>query len=134
MTLGDKDRIIDVLQENITTILTQGSEKSIDAINAQLERLQNELLKQANARKDYTAIADEIDRLRELKQNAMAQNAENEGLKQRITEMQDFLTEQTAEVERYDEGLVRRMIQKVTVYEDKFTVEFKSGTSVDVDR
>jgi len=28
--------------------------------------------------------------------------------------------------------LVRRLIEKVTVYEDKFTVEFKSGVTVDV--
>jgi len=26
------------------------------------------------------------------------------------------------------------MVEKITVYEDKFTVEFKSGTSVDVER
>ena len=32
----------------------------------------------------YNDLADEIDRLRELKQNAMAENAEIEGLKQRI--------------------------------------------------
>ncbi len=32
----------------------------------------------------------------------------------------------------YDEPLVRRLIEKVTVYEDKFTVEFKSGVTVDV--
>ena len=28
--------------------------------------------------------------------------------------------------------LVRRLIEKVIVYEDKFTVEFKSGVAVDV--
>ncbi len=33
----------------------------------------------------------------------------------------------------YDEQLVWRLIEKVTVYEDKFTVEFKSGLTVDVD-
>ncbi|NLX93748.1 MAG: integrase, partial [Clostridiales bacterium] len=33
---------------------------------------------------------------------------------------------------KYDEQLVRRLIEKVTVYEDKFTVEFKSGLTVDV--
>ena len=27
---------------------------------------------------------------------------------------------------------IRRLIEKVTVYEDKFTVEFKSGLTVDV--
>ena len=33
----------------------------------------------------------------------------------------------------YNEPFVRRLIEKVTVYEDKFTVEFKSGVTVDVD-
>lgn len=33
----------------------------------------------------------------------------------------------------YDEQLIRRLIEKVTVYEDKFTVEFKSGVTVDVE-
>ena len=64
----------------------------------------------------------------------MVENAEREGLKQRIVEMQQFLAEQTEQIEEYDETLVRRMIEKITVYEDRFTVEFKSGTSVDVKR
>jgi site-specific DNA recombinase len=64
----------------------------------------------------------------------MAENAVREGLKQRIAEMQQFLAEQTDEIKEYDEALVRRMIEKITVHEDRFTVEFKSGTSVDVER
>ena len=48
--------------------------------------------------------------------------------------MQQFLAEQTRQIETYDETLVRRMIEKITVYEDKFTIEFKSGTSVEVER
>lgn len=34
----------------------------------------------------------------------------------------------------YDEQLVRRLIEKVTVYEDKAVVEFKSGLETDVKR
>ena len=64
----------------------------------------------------------------------MAESAEREGLKQRIAEMQEFLAEQKEQIEEYDESLVRRMVEKVTVYEKKFSVEFKSGTSVDVKR
>lgn len=48
--------------------------------------------------------------------------------------MKTFLAEQAEKIEEYDEALVRRMIEKITVYEDKFTVEFKSGTSVNVER
>ena len=57
-----------------------------------------------------------------------------EGMKQRIAEMQQFLAGQIEQIEEYDEKLVRRMVEKITVYEDKFTVEFKSGTSVEVER
>lgn len=42
------------------------------------------------------------------------------------------LKEQPTAITEYDESLVRRLIEKVTVYEDKFIVEFKSGVTVDV--
>ena len=78
-------------------------------------------------------MADEIYRLRELKQNALAENAEREGKRQRIAEMTDFFNEQSCELEEYDEQLVRRLIEKVTVFHDKFAVEFKSGVEIDVE-
>ena len=53
-------------------------------------------------------------------------------LQKRITDMSAFLQEQPTALVQYNESLVRRLIEKVTVYEDKFTVEFKSGLKVDV--
>lgn len=47
--------------------------------------------------------------------------------------MSVFLREQPTAIAEYDELLVRRLVEKVTVYEDKFTVEFKSGMTADVD-
>lgn len=46
--------------------------------------------------------------------------------------MSTFLKKQPTALTTYDEQLVRRLIEKVTIYEDKFTVEFKSGVTVDV--
>ena len=46
--------------------------------------------------------------------------------------MTDFLNEQSYELEEYDEQLVRRLIEKVTVFDNKLTVEFKSGVESDV--
>lgn len=88
----------------------------------------------ANAKGNYDSIVDEIYRLREAKQNAQVEGAEREGMKQRISEMQQFLAEQTQEVTEYDEQLVRRLIEKITVYDEKVIVEFKSGTSMDIHR
>ncbi len=77
---------------------------------------------------------DEIYSLREAKQNAQVAGAEREGMKKRISEMQQFLDEQQQDITEYDEQLVRRLIEKITVYDERVTVEFKSGTSVDVRR
>jgi len=41
--------------------------------------------------------------------------------------MSTFLKEQPTTNTEYEEALVRRLIEKVSVHEDKFTVEFKSG-------
>jgi site-specific DNA recombinase len=51
----------------------------------------------------------------------------------RIADMSAFLQEQPTAITEYDEQLIRRLIEKVTVYEDKFTVEFKPGVTVDVE-
>lgn len=48
--------------------------------------------------------------------------------------MKDFLNNQNVEVLEYDEQLVRRLIERVTVYEEKLEVKFKSGMTVDVER
>ena len=114
--------------------LLHGDFLSIIMIDARLEELQKELLNVANAKGNYDSIVDEIYSLREAKQNAQVEGAEREGMKQRISEMQQFLAGQTQEVTEYDEQLVRRLIEKITVYDEKVIVEFKSGTSVDIHR
>ena len=68
-----------------------------------MEELQQQLFIQAKSNNDYEDVADEIYRLRELKQNALVENAEREGKRQRIAEMADFLNEQSCELEEYDE-------------------------------
>ena len=74
-----------------------------------MDALQNELLRLVNSKIDYNNVADEIYRLRELKQNTMAGNAEREEKRQRITEMTEFLKMQPIELLEYDEQLVRRL-------------------------
>ena len=51
----------------------------------------------------------------------------------RITALQDFIRSQPAELTEFDEVLVRRWFKQITVYEDHYTVELKSGLKVDID-
>ena len=131
--LASKDTFLSTLQANIETVLNEEHDKITNDIDVKLEELQNELLRLANSKTDYEEVAEEIYRLREQKQNALVENADREGKRQRIAEMSDFLNEQSCELEEYDEQLVRRLIEKVTVFHDKFAVEFKSGVEIDVE-
>ena len=90
LTLGDRESMMATLQENVEAVIRQEDEISSEGIEAKLLELQKELLKLTNSKKDYNSVADEIDRLRELKQNALVESAEREGLKQRIRQMREF--------------------------------------------
>lgn len=127
-----KDTFLPLLQANIESALGGSSEEAIAAIDQKLVELQKELLQLANAKKDYEPIAVEIDRLREEKQSIMVDDAEREGTRQRVQEMMEYLQEQSAEVTEYDEQLVRRLVEKITVFDEKFVVEFKAGEEVEI--
>lgn len=92
------------------------------------------LLKKANAKQNYDDLADEIEVLREQKHAVMVESAERESIKKRVAEMQQFLAEQKLEITEYDERLVRQLIEKITVYEDRFEVMFKSQITVEIKR
>ena len=46
--------------------------------------------------------------------------------------MEKMLDEMETAVTEYDESLVRKLIEKITVYDDHLTVEFKSGLETEV--
>jgi site-specific DNA recombinase len=131
--LCDKDHFLITLQKNIETVLESEKGQPLTNVDKRLAELQEELLKRTSARTDYEDVAEEIYRLREEKQKLQLEGAGRDEQKKRIADMSTFLREQPTALTQYDEPLVRRLIEKVTIYEDKFTVEFKSGVTVDVD-
>nr|WP_288829818.1 site-specific recombinase [uncultured Clostridium sp.] len=114
-------------------VLESENVSEVEEINHRLEELQKELLRLANTKRDYMEIADEIYNLRERRQNVLVEEAEQDGRRQRIEEVIVFLEEQRCQLLEYDERLVRKLIEKVTVYENRLTVEFKSGLEIDVE-
>lgn len=60
--------------------------------------------------------------------------AEQEEGKDRMKEIENFLTSESKELLEYDESLVRKYIKSIEIYEDRFNVTFKSGISVNINR
>ena len=117
---------------NIATVLSRKNDAAIEDIEVKIKDMQIHLLKLASAHADITQVTNEIYRLRDEKQKALVKNAGRDDLRKRIAEMSIFLRKQPTVIKEYDEKLVRRLIDKVTVYEDRFEVVFRSGVMVDV--
>ncbi len=128
------DSMMQILKDNIETALADDNSGEMEQLNLILKEKQNALVKLAHAKKDYTALADEIDILRDKKQKLLVQRAETEGVKKRIIELTDFLQDAPQELMEYDEGLVRKYIDQIKVYEDKFTVRFKAKVEIEIER
>ena len=95
--------------------------------------LQQELIQKAQSKEAYDEIADEIFRLRELRQQTTVDTAARDEQIKRINDLQDYIAQQTTHLTEFDESMVRRWIKQITVYEDHYTVELKFGLKVDID-
>ncbi len=127
---GQKDGFLTILKENIETVISETYNNIVSEIDKKLEELQKDLLRLANSKKDYNDIADEIYRLREERHRILTEEAGRKGSKQRLEELEQFLNEQSCELKEYDEQLVRKLIEKITVYDGRIDIEFRSGISI----
>lgn len=130
--VGQKSTVI----ANLETILEQTvicADEELAELDEKIKAVQLELVDRATSSEGYEDLARESDRLNEEKQKILVTLAEDKGRQEKKAELIDFLHEQTTEFEKFDDGLVRRLIEQITVHESgTFTVEFKSGTMVEV--
>ena len=82
----------------------------------------------------YDEIADEIFKLREQREKCTVDTAARDAQIARINELQDFIKQQPAHLEAFDEALVKRWLERIIVWENHFTVELKSGLKIDIER
>ena len=132
--LCQKDDFLQTLRANIATVVLQGDALSPEVIDERLSKLQKELLKKVNQKDDYDAIADEILRLQDQRRQAEVDSViKDEQIKQ-IRDLQDFVKSQPTTITEFDETLVSRLIANITVFDDHFTVDFKSGITIDIEK
>lgn len=130
--LAGGDNMIRILEENIHAIIGDTTEYKISEINTLLEEKQKELISLANKGKDFESLADEIEELREKRQTLLVEDASLSGENERINELIEFIRTNKYRTLLYDDTLVRKIIQNVTVYDDHFVICFKSGIEIEV--
>ena len=69
------------------------------------------------------ALGDQIDGLR----------AERGDLQERMNDMISFLDEMPTMLTEYSDAITRRLVEKITIYDEKIVVELKSGHQIEVE-
>ena len=77
-------------------------------------------------------MVEQIDAVRDDKQRLVLEEANNQDIRRQVDGIKAFLDEQQTEVIEYDEDLVRKVLERVTVYDDRLTIEFKSGIEIEI--
>lgn len=83
-------------------------------------------------RQEYGDLEKRIDELRSERQAFLLEDANNESVRRQLEMIEKFVKEQDGPVAEYDEALVRKLISKVTVHDDKMVFEFKSGLEIEI--
>ena len=131
--LREKETILPLLIENIyKSSLEEKTDDRIKEVDEQIKTLQHELLATASNKNAGDELGMEIRRLREEKQTIQAEDASRQDRKKRIDELIAFLEDLPCELTEYDEKFVKTLIEKITVFDNHFIVEFKSGIEIEI--
>ncbi len=128
-----KDSVLPLLKQNMISVTRGSIEAQLEEVDSEIRRKQQELLDAGSDQKKINEIGDAIVEFREERQAILSDEAARHELAEHAEELTSFLNGQTEAITEYSEALVRRLIEKITVYDEKLTVEFKSGLKIDVE-
>lgn len=131
-TISGRESFLPVLKENIETVLDPDGEAALDEIEAEYTAAQQELTTKALNNRKYDDLIKRIQELTDRKQEILLRKANQAAGQKRMKELMDFLEKQPKAITEFDEDLVRKLIEKITVYGSRLEVEFKAGIKVDV--
>ena len=132
--ISESSKLKEIIKENIEKVITGDGSNQIEEIDQEMLKVQEKLLKVANAKKDYTDLADKVEELRNEKEKILLTMAEEKNEQSRLMELEEFLKNQELEIESYDEDLVIKLVDKVVIYEERLKVIFKSGIEIYIEK
>lgn len=125
--------VIQAVQDNILAVIDNDTDVAVKDIDGRIQEKQQELLDAGQDQKKIDAIGDEILRLREERQATLTEAARKKGIQERLQDLAAFLEAQPAATTEYSDILVRRLIDTITVYDEKLVIEFKAGLKTEVE-
>ena len=128
-----RNTVISLLKTNIQETVFDDLETRIAAIDKQLAELQQQMIDNSGDNALVEELGLQMDDLRGDRQDILAEAAERTDLQARMNDMIAFLEEMPAAVTDYSEALTRRLVERITIFDEKIVVELKSGLQMEVE-
>ena len=131
--LGNSDEYLKKLKSNLKTAISLANPQSAEALAERMRQLQQELIDRTERHENYDDLAEEILRLRQLREQTVMDDVSKAEYQSRIKELQAFIQSQPSEITEFDEALVKKLLEKVTVHDDYLEFRFKSGVTISIE-
>lgn len=95
-------------RESTGTITVANQRSGVASADLNALQVQQELVKKANSKEAYDEIAEQIFELREKRKQAAMDTVQRDEQISRITDLQDFIKAQTADLTEFEDALVKR--------------------------
>lgn len=129
--LLDKDAVMNAFRTSLAECLSTQSDISVSEIDLQLEQLQKELISKALSNEDFAELNSQILDLKERKHKILSDGVRLKQLKERTKKIMGFIESRPDLITEYNDTLVRYFIEKILVYEDRLSIELKTGDSLE---
>ena len=128
-----KNIVTALLKQNIESTVFGDLEDRLAMVDKELTALQTQMIAVSGDNALVEELGSQMNDLRGNRQDILAEAAERTDLQARMNNMIAFLEEMPAAVTEYSEALARRLVDRITIFDEKIVVELKSGLVMEVE-
>lgn len=113
-------------------IIRNSKGPTIEELDKRLEEAQMKLIQAANQHQNCNDLTQQVMELREQKEKVQEIESENQVKLHKIDQVSDFVDEHQHGLQEFDQQLVRRLIEKITIFQRYMEFTFKDGEVIKV--
>ena len=122
------------IKANIMKVIKSSKGPTLDQLDKQLEEVQMKLIQAANQHQDCDVLTQQIMDLRKQKEIVQSRETINEVKLHIIDEINEFADLHKYGLVEFDEGLVRHLVEKITIFQRYMEFTFKDGEVIRINK
>lgn len=120
------------IKANIMKVIKNSKGPTLDQLDKQLEEVQMQLIQAANQHQNCDALTQQIMDLRKQRAKVQSREAKQQAKLHSIDEINKLIEFHKYDLVDFDEGLVRRLVEKITIFKRYMEFKFKDGEVIRV--